>query len=179
VSGTGAALTPNGAPLPATGAQAAAPRENPEEGEPGGDMLGIQEAATELGVTMRTLRFYEDKDLIAPQRVGTTRIYSRREMGRMQLILRGKRLGFSIREIKEFLDLYDVDPEHHEQVRALLTRVTDRIDELRQQKTAIEQTLEELLSIERQSLAWLKGMPVEVRSGPASAPPEERPGDQP
>jgi DNA-binding transcriptional MerR regulator len=146
VSGTGAALTPNEAPL-AIDAR--------------GDMLGIQEAATELGVTMRTLRFYEDKDLIAPQRIGTMRIYSKREMGRMQLILRGKRLGFSIREIKEFLDLYDVDPEHHEQVRALLTRVTDRIDELRQQKTAIEQTLEELLSIERQSLAWLGRTPAE------------------
>lgn len=123
-------------------------------------MIGIQDVATQLGVTMRTLRFYEDKGLIAPQRVGTTRIYSRREIGRMQLILRGKRLGFSIREIKEFLDLYDVDPEHHEQVRTLQTKVATRIDDLRKQKRAIEQTLEELLSIERQALAWLQGSPV-------------------
>lgn len=123
-------------------------------------ILGIQEAATSLGVTMRTLRFYEDKGLIAPQRVGTTRIYSRREMGRMQLILRGKRLGFTIREIKEFLDLYDVDPEHQEQVRALRGRVSERIADLRKQKHAIEQTLEELLSIERQALAWLEGSPL-------------------
>ncbi|WP_132387487.1 MerR family DNA-binding transcriptional regulator [Novosphingobium sp. PhB165] len=122
-------------------------------------MVGIQEAATQLGVTMRTLRFYEDKGLIAPTRVGTTRIYSKREMGRMQLILRGKRLGFSIREIKEFLDLYDVDPEHQEQVRQLLARIRDRIDELRKQSIAIEQTLQELLSIEHQSLLWLKGTP--------------------
>ncbi|MGF7154160.1 DNA-binding transcriptional MerR regulator [Novosphingobium gossypii] len=125
-------------------------------------MLGIQEAATLLGVTMRTLRFYEDKGLIAPQRVGTTRIYSRREMGRMQLILRGKRLGFTIREIKEFLDLYDVDPEHHEQVRALRGRVNERIANLRKQKRAIEQTLDELISIERQALAWLEGSPVKA-----------------
>lgn len=120
-------------------------------------MLGIQEAAKSLGVTMRTLRFYEDKGLISPLRVGTTRIYSRREIGRMQLILRGKRLGFSIREIKEFLDLYDVDPEHVEQVRQLRTRVGNRVAELRKQKRAIEQTLEELLLIDRQAREWLAG----------------------
>ncbi|MBT0667976.1 MerR family transcriptional regulator [Novosphingobium profundi] len=119
-------------------------------------MLGIQEAATLLGVTMRTLRFYEDKDLIAPQRVGTTRIYSRREIGRMQLILRGKRLGFTIREIKEFLDLYEVDPEHYEQMRKLHTKVSERISDLRKQKRAIEQTLEELHSIVHQTEAWLE-----------------------
>lgn len=119
-------------------------------------MLGIQEAAIRLGVTMRTLRFYEDKGLIAPQRVGTTRIYSRREMGRMQLILRGKRLGFSIREIKEFLDLYDVDPEHVEQVRTLQGKVKERIEDLRKQKSAIDQTLSELQSIEHQANVWLQ-----------------------
>jgi len=119
-------------------------------------LLGIQEAATLLGVTMRTLRFYEDKGLIAPQRVGTTRIYSRREIGRMQLILRGKRLGFSIREIKEFLDLYDVDPEHHEQVKALVARVARRKEELVQQRSAIKQTLAELDEIEAQARSWLQ-----------------------
>ncbi|MDE2410716.1 MAG: MerR family DNA-binding transcriptional regulator [Sphingomonadales bacterium] len=118
-------------------------------------LLGIQEAASQLGVTMRTLRFYEDKGLIAPHRVGTTRIYSRREIGRMQLILRGKRLGFSIREIKEFLDLYDVDPQHQEQVRALLAGVLLRRDELVKQRSAIEQTLHELDEIEAQARSWL------------------------
>ena len=71
-------------------------------------LKSIAEAAEELGVTQRTLRFYEDKGLIAPQRVGTMRVYSRREMGRMMLILRGKRLGFSIRR----------DPEDHSQLIA-------------------------------------------------------------
>jgi len=125
------------------------------------DLLGIQETATLLGVTMRTLRFYEDKGLIAPQRVGTTRIYSRREIGRMQLILRGKRLGFSIREIAEFLDLYDVDPEHHVQVRKLIVKVSERMTDLKRQKQAIEQTLEELGSIEKQAQAWLRRHPGE------------------
>ncbi|MBB4860489.1 DNA-binding transcriptional MerR regulator [Novosphingobium chloroacetimidivorans] len=124
-----------------------------------GELLGIQEAATQLGVTMRTLRFYEDKGLIAPQRVGTTRIYSRREVGRMQLILRGKRLGFSIREIAEFLDLYDVDPEHHVQVRQLIVKVSERMKDLKRQRQAIEQTLDELSSIEKQAKAWLRDHP--------------------
>nr|WP_188768984.1 MerR family DNA-binding transcriptional regulator [Novosphingobium endophyticum] len=119
-------------------------------------MLGIHEAAERLGVTMRTLRFYEDKGLIAPRRVGTTRIYGKRELGRMQLILRGKRLGFSIREIKEFLDLYDVDPEHVEQMRQLLVKVSQRIVELHRQKRAIEQTLEELGRIEQETKDWLQ-----------------------
>lgn len=120
-----------------------------------GQLLGIQETATLLDVSMRTLRFYEDKGLIAPQRVGTTRIYSRREIGRMRLILRGKHLGFTLRDIKEFLDLYDVDPEHHQQVRQLLGKVAERMAELRRQKRAIDQTLVELRLIEAQALAWL------------------------
>lgn len=123
------------------------------------EMLGIQEAARQLDVTMRTLRFYEDKGLIAPQRVGTTRIYSRREITRMRLILRGKRLGFSIREIKEFLDLYDVDPEHVAQARQLLTKIEERVGELRKQKQAIDQTLEELRQLEKQARDWLKDAP--------------------
>ena len=87
-------------------------------GERAADPLqGIQEVAAELGITMRTMRFYEDKGLIAPQRVGTTRVYTKREVARMRLILRGKQLGFSIREIKEFLDLYEADPAHIEQAR--------------------------------------------------------------
>lgn len=121
------------------------------------DLLGIHEAAKLLNVTMRTLRFYEDKGLIAPHRVGTTRIYSRREIGRMQLILRGKKLGFSIREIKDFLDLYDLDPEHQEQARQLLLKVEQRVGELKRQRSAIEQTLDELSDIERQARDWLKG----------------------
>ncbi|MCT2399007.1 MerR family transcriptional regulator [Novosphingobium mangrovi (ex Huang et al. 2023)] len=120
-------------------------------------MLGIQEVARQLDVTMRTLRFYEDKGLIAPQRVGTTRIYSRREIARMRLILRGKRLGFSIREIKEFLDLYDVDPEHVAQARQLLMKIGERVSALRKQKRAIDQTLEELRLLERQALTLIDG----------------------
>ncbi|AGH47937.1 MULTISPECIES: MerR family transcriptional regulator [Sphingomonadales] len=115
-------------------------------------LCGIQAVAAELGVTQRTLRFYEDKGLIAPQRVGTMRIYTRREVGRMQLILRGKRLGFSIREIKEFLDLYDVDPEHAEQMRRLAERVRERLADLEKQRVALDETIVELREIERAAM---------------------------
>jgi len=116
---------------------------------------GIQDLARQLGVTQRTLRFYEDQGLIGPQRVGSTRIYSRRDVGRMQLILRGKRLGFSIREIKEFLDLYDTDPQHVEQMVLLADRVGQRIADLEQQRLALEETLTELAQIERDARAWI------------------------
>ena len=117
--------------------------------------LGINEAARMLGVTHRTLRFYEDNGLISPQRVGSTRIYSRREIGRMQLILRGKRLGFSLREIAEFLDLYDADPNHREQMEHLLDRVQEKLSDLRAQKAALEETMKELRQMEDEAKAWL------------------------
>ncbi|UAK24506.1 MerR family transcriptional regulator [Sphingomonas nostoxanthinifaciens] len=119
------------------------------------ELRGIQDVARELGVTQRTLRFYEDRGLIDPQRIGTMRVYTRREVARMHLILRGKRLGFSIREIKEFLDLYGVDPQHIEQVRHLHGRVAEHLADLHTQKTALEQTIVEMEEIEREAVAWL------------------------
>src|SRR5665213_135489 len=94
----------------------------------------ITQLAEDLGVTPRAVRFYEQKGLISPSRAGTTRVYTRREHARMQLILRGKRLGFSLREIKQFLDLYDADPTQHEQMRLLLNRVCERIGLLEKQR---------------------------------------------
>jgi DNA-binding transcriptional MerR regulator len=122
---------------------------------PGAELRGIQDVAAQLGVSHRTLRFYEDKGLIEPARVGNTRIYSRREVARMQLILRGKSLGFSIREIKEFLDLYDADPTQAEQLRLLLNRVRERIGLLEKQREEIEKTLSELRQVEAQTLEKL------------------------
>ena len=116
------------------------------------ELRGITEVARSLGVTPRTLRFYEDRGLIQPQRFAGARLYSRRDVARMQLILRGKRLGFSLREIQEFLDLYDADPQHVEQMRRLTERTRKRIRELEQQKVAIEQTLAELRQIEREAM---------------------------
>jgi DNA-binding transcriptional MerR regulator len=80
------------------------------------------------------------------------RVYTKRQIARMQLILRGKRLGFSLRDIEEFLDLYDADPQHVEQMRALAERCRQRIELLDRQREAIAETLAELETIERQAL---------------------------
>jgi len=124
---------------------------------PGDDSRkGIQEVAEQLGVTQRTLRFYEGKGLIDPERVGSTRVYTRRDIGRMQLILRGKRLGFSIREIVEFLDLYDADPDHAEQMARLVGRVRERLSDLEKQQVALTDTIRELRQIEQEATARLE-----------------------
>ncbi len=115
----------------------------------------VTELATELGITARAIRFYEDKGLIIPSRVGSTRVYSYRERARMRLILRGKSLGFSLREIKDFLDLYNVDPMHRVQHEALLHAVRDRMNKLERMQTAIAHTLEELQAIEHQTAELL------------------------
>lgn len=114
-------------------------------------LKGIQEVSAQLRVTPRTLRFYEDKGLIEPQRVGNTRIYSKREIARMQVILRGKRLGFSIREIKEYLDLYDADPGHAEQNRLLLKRIRERLKLLEKQRIALNEMVAELTRLEAET----------------------------
>lgn len=118
-----------------------------------GDMLTITELAREAGVTARAIRFYESKGLLTPRRAGTTRIYTHRERGRLQLILRGKRLGFSLTDIGEYLDLYDADPTQHDQIVLLLDKVNNRIGELESQKADIDDTLKELSGVRAQALA--------------------------
>jgi len=125
----------------------------PETGAAQAGLKGINEVAAQLGITHRALRFYEDKGLIEPARVGNTRIYARRDIARMQLILRGKRLGFSIREIKEFLDLYDADPTQLEQMQHLVAQIRQRIKLLERQHTAIETTISELKAMDQQASA--------------------------
>jgi DNA-binding transcriptional MerR regulator len=116
------------------------------------EMYSITELARELGVTPRTLRFYEDKGLLKPQRVGGTRVYVQRDRARLIIILRGKRLGFSLKEISEYLDLYDADPTQRAQIDRLLNLVRERIGLLEQQRDALEETLSELREIEQLSL---------------------------
>jgi DNA-binding transcriptional MerR regulator len=141
--------------------------------EPSQELTGINQVARMLDITPRTLRFYEDKGLITPCRVGAIRVYTRREIARMRLILRGKRLGFTLRDIVEFLDLYDADPQHVEQMRALAERCRQRIDRLAAQQEAIAETLEELEKIEREALARV-AKPVRRRAvAAAAAPPGE------
>lgn len=118
-------------------------------------LVTVTDLAREVGVTARALRFYEDKGLIVPLRVGTTRVYTNRERARMILILRGKRLGFSLREIKDYLDLYDVDPRQVTQTKALLARIAERRRELEDRRDALEQALCGLDDLERDATAFL------------------------
>ena len=118
--------------------------------------LTVTQLGPDLGITARTIRFYEDKGLISPQRAGTTRVYTARDRARMILVLRGKNLGFSLREIKEYLDLYDADHTQVEQLRALLGGVHKRLELLREQRRSIETTIAELEDIERQAWAVLE-----------------------
>ncbi len=119
----------------------------------------MTELGSDLGVSARTIRFYEDKALIMPQRAGGARVFTARDRARMILILRGKRLGFSLREIKEYLDLYDLDATQREQVQVLLRSVRTRIGSLEQQASAVEQTLAELRDIEQQAVVALERLP--------------------
>ena len=119
-------------------------------------LYSVTDLALELNVTARAIRFYEDKGLLSPSRAGAKRVYGYRDRARMKLILRGKHLGFSLRDIKLFLDLYDVDPQHDEQKRRLLRAVRDRIGTLRTMSKAISDTLDELRSIELQVSAELE-----------------------
>lgn len=112
------------------------------------NLYTVSELAKELGVTPRAIRLYEDKGLIEPERAGKARVFTRRDRGRLILILRGKRLGFSLREIGEWLDLYDADPEQVEQMRLLLTKARERIAALERQHADIGKTLAELREIE-------------------------------
>ena len=121
----------------------------------GAAFVTVTDLARELGITARALRFYEDKGLIVPGRLATTRIYSHRERARMILILRGKRLGFSLREIKDYLDLYDADPRQLTQTRALLARIVERRRTLEDRRDAIEQALQGLDDLERDASAIL------------------------
>jgi DNA-binding transcriptional MerR regulator len=118
-------------------------------------LFTVTQLATELGITARTLRFYEDRGLIAPRRIGPNRVYAARDRARMVLILRGKHLGFSLREIAEYLDLYDADPTHTEQLRALAAAASKRIAALDAQRHALDETLGELREILAQTTKTL------------------------
>ena len=111
---------------------------------PRGSMFSIGDLAREFDVTLRTLRFYEDKGLVNPKREGLARLYSRRDRARLKLVLMGKRVGFSLTEIKGMLDLYDLRDGQVAQLEVALGRFNEQIAVLERQKKDIEQALSEL-----------------------------------
>jgi len=119
------------------------------------ETYGIAELAREFGVTTRTVRFYEDKGLISPTRDGQRRIYSPRDRVRLRLIMRGKRLGLSLDEIAELIDLYDVDPSEVTQLKQFIDVIRERKTILEGQKKDIEESLSEMNRLERQCVQLL------------------------
>jgi DNA-binding transcriptional MerR regulator len=117
----------------------------------------IGDLAREFAVTLRAIRHYEDGGLLAPQRAGSRRIYGKRDYVRLKLILRGRRLGFSLAEIREMLELYDSAPDERPQLRKFLAALTDRRAQLERQRRDIDETLAEIRAFEQQSRKLLNG----------------------
>ena len=111
----------------------------------GSDLFGIAELCAEFGITLRSIRFYEDKGLLAPRRVGGTRVYTRRDRARLALILRSKAIGASLAEIKHYLDLYGDHGEGRvQQLRFVRDRTDQTIAALEAKRAHIDDTLAEL-----------------------------------
>ncbi|MBI5120011.1 MAG: MerR family DNA-binding transcriptional regulator [Rhodospirillales bacterium] len=108
----------------------------------------ISDLAREFAITTRAIRFYEDEGLIAPKRDGQKRLYAQRDRVRLMLILRGRRLGFSLKEIAEIIDLYDREPGEQGQLKLFLAKIAERRLLLKQQQEDIKQTLGELDQVE-------------------------------
>lgn len=109
----------------------------------------ISELAEEFDVTTRAIRFYEDEGLLSPQREGTRRIFHGRDRTRLRLILRGKRIGFSLADIREIIDMYDTAPGEAGQLEALLERIAAHREELTARRSVIERTLADLDNVAR------------------------------
>ncbi len=115
----------------------------------------ITELTREFGISTRTIRFYEDEGLINPMRRGRTRLFRQSDRRLLSFILRGKRLGFSIAEIREIMQMYKSPPGEEGQLKLLMNRVTEKRAELEQKRRDIEETLAELDQVEEASLARL------------------------
>jgi DNA-binding transcriptional MerR regulator len=130
-------------------ASSAAPRDTQR-------IYSIAELAREFAVTSRTIRFYEDEGLIKPRRQGTQRLYSVGDRARLGWILRGKRLGFTLSEIKELLDLYHVDRTGLQQMRELLRRSRLHIEDLERRRADLDAQIGDFKDVETQVSAELQ-----------------------
>lgn len=121
------------------------------------ELFGITELCREFGITLRTIRFYEDKGLLKPRRVNGARVYTRRDRARLALILRSKAIGASLAEIKHYLDLYGAHGEGRvQQLKYVVQRTSDAIADLEQKRAHIDATLAELKLINEAARAQLE-----------------------
>ena len=114
------------------------------------DTMTIREMCDSYGVTARTLRFYESKELLAPLREGQKRLFTRRDQARLKLILRGKRFGFPLEEIRQLLDLYNVGDQQQTQYRITMERARRHLKNLRKQREELDEAIEDLAG----QIAW-------------------------
>jgi DNA-binding transcriptional MerR regulator len=136
-------------------------RENTQDTETDLRTYGIGELATEFGITSRTLRVYEEEGLLDPHRDGTRRIYNERNRVRLRLILRGKRLGWSLSEIRESFNLYDSNLGEQAQLELMLSKLLQRRETLIAQRDDIDSALQDLNQVESNARQSLR----EIRSG--------------
>jgi DNA-binding transcriptional MerR regulator len=145
------------APPAASSAKTSAPRDHQR-------IYSIAELAREFAITARTIRFYEDEGLIKPRRQGLTRLYSVGDRTRLGWILRGKRLGFSLGEIKQLLDLYQVDRTGVQQMRELLRRSRLHIADLERRRNDLDAHIREFRDVEGKVADELKQRGVDPES---------------
>ncbi|MER9891265.1 MerR family DNA-binding transcriptional regulator [Mesorhizobium sp. M0119] len=142
----------------------AAANTNDMSSEAGEELVRIGEMAKKYGVTLRTLRFYEDKGLLNPQRDGSTRLYTRRDRARLKLILLGRKLGFSLRDVKQMMDLYDPNGSNTKQLRLALDKSEKQLARLQKQRALIDDAISELSA----SMSTVRKMLIE-RSAPQAS----------
>lgn len=133
----------------------------------------ISDLAKEFALTTRAIRFYEDEGLLAPRRSGRTRVYGERERVRIKLVLRGKRLGLSLSEIRELLDLYDTTRSERPQLTKFLEVLAARRAMLEQQREDISFVLAEIDALERQCRKRLRQAPATRGAKHDSAGPDD------
>ena len=124
------------------------------------DLMTIREMCDAFDVTPRTLRFYESKELIFPERRGTRRLYTKRDRARLKLILRGKRFGFSLEDIRQLLDLYDTSDQNVTQMVKAFELGKDKLADMKRQRDELDATIKELEA----QLEWGEGLLASIKA---------------
>jgi len=130
--------------MPAANAAAKQLDSEPDQSGEDADFLRIGEMAKLFDVTLRALRFYEDKGLLSPRREGANRLYSRQDRARLRMILLGRKVGFTLRDVKHMIDLYDPDGPNTRQLKVTLERSTKQMKRLEQQRADLDEAIGDL-----------------------------------